>query len=128
MTIFRMYSPCLNTQRRHAYVLGAARRLGQFVGVSIADIVAGPMRIAAVGPSADFFLLHFSVSFLQDTAELGQVALDLNQVFFRDLLPFVLERCFKLRPELSELFLIHRKLLRIKRGAETSRSETETLA
>jgi len=74
------------------------------------------MRIAAIGPGADFFLLHLAVSFLQDTAELGQVALDLNQVFFRDLLPLVLQRRFKLRPELSELFLIHRKLLCINEG------------
>lgn len=79
--------------------------------VFVADIVPGPMRIPAVGPGGHFLFLKLSIPFLQNNAKLCPVALNLSEILIRNLIPFRLQRCFELIPELSELFLIHDELL-----------------
>ena len=67
--------------------------------------------IATIGPGIHLFLLNLTLALLNDTAKLGYIALNSEQILICNRFPFGLQRGFQLCSELSELFLIHRELL-----------------
>lgn len=80
--------------------------------IFVPDIVPGPMRVSAIGPRGHFLFLKLSISFLQNDAKLGPITVNLSEILIGNLVPFRLQWCFELIPELSELFLIHDGLLK----------------
>src|SRR5215469_6516853 len=89
-------------------VLCADCRLQGRLGILIPTIVSAPVSITSIGPGAHLFLLQFPIVLLQNAGERREVALDLQEILIRNLLPLLLQRRFELLPELSKLFLIHK--------------------
>src|SRR6185503_2129766 len=73
----------------------------------IPNIVSAPVSITSPGPCAHLFPLQFPITLLENGAKRCEVALNLEKILIRDLLPLRLQRCLELLPELSKLFLIH---------------------
>ena len=75
----------------------------------IPNIVSAPVSITSPGPRAHLFLVQFPITLLENGGKRCEVALNLEKILIRDLLPLRLQRCPELLPELSKLFLIHEK-------------------
>src|SRR5713226_3186485 len=69
------------------------------------------MGVASVGPGVDLAILGCAISLLQHSGERAQVALDLQKIRIRDLLPLRFEWRLELAPKGFELRLIHLALL-----------------
>src|SRR5512146_1485341 len=92
---------------------GMARSLCLWFGILVSrtHIVSGPGGIPTVDPGHNLIFLCLAIPFLKYVAKRSEIALDLEKILIRNLLPLRLEGRFELGPELSELFLIHRVLL-----------------
>jgi len=69
------------------------------------------MGIASVGPGVDIAILGCAIALRQHGRERVQVALDLQKIRVRDLLPLRFKWRLELDPKRFELLLIHMALL-----------------
>jgi hypothetical protein len=69
------------------------------------------MGIASVGPGVDFTILNRAIPLCQYGRKCAHVALNLQKIRIRDLLPLGFEWGLELDPKRFELLLIHLVLL-----------------